>query len=148
MSAPSPDFFVRFGLPLVGSCLLLTLMASFVYFRSKVRATRIGAGLAIPLLLACAVFLSMINPGILDPRFRAYQRFYNAISPGMSKEQVLTLRDLHYAPDGSRKPPEFFEHEGRFYFFMNPEGKREPNCEGIFLTISNGTVVGKSYSPD
>lgn len=148
MNSPSIEHLVRFGLPLFGSCLILAALSAVVCFRGKGRAVRICAGTALALLLCCAAFLGVVHPGILEPRFRAYQRFYNAISPGMSKEQVLTLRDLHYPSGGARKPPELFEHEGRFYFFMDREGQREPNCEGIFLTMSNGTVIGKHYSPD
>lgn len=148
MNAPSTDFLVRSGLPLVSSCLVLTLLAGFVCFRGKGRAIRICAGVAVPLLLACVAFLGIVNPGMFEPRFRAYQQFYNAISPGMSKEQVIALRDLHYPPNGPHKSPELIEHEGRFYFFMNSEGEREPNCEGIFLTMTNNTVIGKHYSPD
>lgn len=33
-------------------------------------------------------------------------------------------------------------------FFMNPETSREPNCEGIFLTLEASRVTKKVYSAD
>jgi len=139
---------LKFGPTLVVGCLVVALIAVIVAFRGKRRAVRILSGFAAPLLLICGAFLTALNPGILDSRFRAYQHFYNDISPGMSRDQIIALRDRHYPAGGPRRSPELFEQDGRFYFFMNSEGGREPNCEGIFLTMSNNTVIGKHYSPD
>ncbi|MFT5109867.1 MAG: hypothetical protein ACI9UA_005519 [Pseudoalteromonas tetraodonis] len=36
----------------------------------------------------------------------------------------------------------------RFGFFMNPEHSKDPNCEGIFLSLHKGTVAKKVYSAD
>ena len=138
----------EFGPLLVSGGLFLAIVAAIVPFRSKRPAVRIFSGLGSLLLLLGAIGISILNPGILDARFRAYQRFYSDISPGMSRAQVIALKERHYPADGPRKSPRLFEEEGRFYFFMNAEGKREPNCEGIFLTLSNNTVIGKHYSPD
>ncbi len=148
MNSIFADHLREFGPLLVSGSLLLAIIAAIVPFRKKRLAVRITSGFASALLLLGATGISILNPGILDPRFRAYQRFYSDISPGMSRAQVIALRDRHYPADGPRESPELFEQEGRFYFFMNPEGAREPNCEGIFLTLYNNTVIGKHYSPD
>jgi hypothetical protein len=148
MDSPFADPFREFGSLLVSGCLVLAIFAAIVPFRSKRLAVRILSGFAAMLLLLCAAGITVINPGILDARFRAYQRFYSDISPGMSREQVIALRERHYPASGPRNSPELFEQDGSFYFFMDREGAREPNCEGIFLTMSNNTVIGKHYSPD
>jgi hypothetical protein len=142
------DLLREFGPLLVSVSLACAVLAAIVPFRSKRLAVRIASGFASVLLLLCAAGVSILNPGILDARFRAYQRFYSDISPGMSRGQVIALRDRHYPAHGPREAPELFEQEGRFYFFMSREGKREPNFEGIFLTMCNNTVIGKHYSPD
>jgi len=59
------------------------------------------------------------------------------------------LLDRHYPASGPRRRPKVMTDEpGRLGFFMDPERYREPNCEGIFLTLTNGRVAGKWYSAD
>lgn len=148
MNSIFADHLREFGPLLVSGSLLFAILAAIFPFRSKRLAVRIFSGLASLLLLLGAIGISILNPGLLDARFRAYQRFYSDISPGMSRAQVIALRDRHYPADGPRKSPELFEQPGKLYFFMNAEGKREPNCEEIFLITTNNTVIGKRYSPD
>ena len=100
------------------------------------------------LIPAGYVFLAF-NPWLADARFRTYRAFYRDIEIGMTRQQVLTVMEQRYPTNGSRKPPKVMQDwDNSLGFFMNPESSREPNCEGIFLTLTNGRVVKKDYSPD
>ena len=67
----------------------------------------------------------------------------------MTREQVLAAMDQRYPTNGSRKRPKIMDDTPESLgFFMNPETSREPNCEGIFLTLERGRVTRKVYSPD
>ena len=111
---------------------------------------RIGiAGLALVLLVPAAWFFTALNPWLTDARFRAYRSFYQDLKPGMTRNEVLAQVASHYPTSGERKAPKVMEDTPeRLGFFMNPEHSREPNCEGIFLTLRDGKVMSKGYSPD
>jgi hypothetical protein len=97
---------------------------------------------------ACYVFLAF-HPELVDGRFRTYKRFYRDIEVGMTREQVLAAMDLRYPADGHRKRPKIMDDTPESLgFFMNPETSREPNCEGIFLTLERGRVTKIAYSAD
>lgn len=97
---------------------------------------------------AVFVFLAF-HPELVDGRFRTYKDFYSDIQIGMTKEEVLGLRDRRYPEGGTRKRPRVMDDTSESLgFFMNPESSREPNCEGIFLKLENGKVKSKTYSPD
>jgi hypothetical protein len=100
------------------------------------------------LLPAAFVFLAF-HPELVDGRFRTYKRFYRDIQVGMTREQVLAAMERRYPSDGPRKRPKIMDgtREG-LGFFMNPETSREPNCEGIFLTLEAGRVTKIVYSAD
>ena len=67
----------------------------------------------------------------------------------MTRDEVNLLLDRHYPELGARQRPKVMEDTSeRLGFFMNPETSREPNCEGIFLSIREGQVIAKSYSED
>lgn len=105
----------------------------------------LGLGLALP----AAGFGVLINPWLWEARFAAYHRFYRHIKTGMTSSEVLSLMERHYPGGGPRARPTIMENTNqRLGFFMNPEQVREPNCEGIFLTLQNGVVVSKDYSAD
>lgn len=94
------------------------------------------------------VFLAF-HPELVDGRFRTYKAFYRDIQVGMTRAEVIAVLDRHYPAGGIRQRPQIMTDEPeRLGFFMNPETSREPNCEGIFLTLERGRVVGKGYSPD
>jgi hypothetical protein len=96
------------------------------------------------LFLVCA-----FNPWLVDARFRTYRHFYQDIEVGMTREAVLAQLEKHYPASGPRGTPKILEDTAtRLGFFMNPEGNREPNCEGIFLSLADGRVTQKSYSAD
>jgi Zn-dependent protease with chaperone function len=100
------------------------------------------------LLPAGYVFLAF-HPWLVDSRFRTYRAFYQDIKVGMTREQVLATLENRYPANGPRKPPTVMNDTAEALgFFMNPETSREPNCEGIFLTLERGRVIKKVYSPD
>lgn len=97
-----------------------------------------------------AIFLIVaLNPWMTDARFRTYRAFYRDIEVGMSKADVQKLLTEHYPTNGARGYPQtVYDDDTQLGYFMNPEHSREPNCEGIFLSLSNSIVVSKSYSAD
>jgi hypothetical protein len=114
---------------------------------SAVKAIMIALAL-IFLLPAGYVFVGF-NPWLVDSRFRTYRAFYRELEIGMTREQVLAAMERRYPADGPRKRPTIMDDTPRrLGFFMNPEASREPNCEGIFLTLENGRVTKIVYSAD
>ena len=101
-------------------------------------------------LLAPSVLVAVtLKPEIIDGRFRTYKRFYRDIQVGMLRNQVMGLVNRHYPSDGIRHRPNVItDTKDSLSFFMNSEGAREPNCEGIFLLMQNYKVVKKQYSVD
>lgn len=97
-----------------------------------------------------AIYLFLdFHPELIDGRFRTYKAFYGDIKVGMTRDQVIAAMDARYPQTGKRQRPKIMEDTpNRLGFFMNPETSREPNCEGIFLSLQNGRVVSKDYSPD
>jgi hypothetical protein len=94
------------------------------------------------------VFLAF-HPALVDGRFRTYKAFYHDLQVGMTREQVLAAMERRYPADGPRKRPKIMDDTPTSLgFFMNPETSREPNCEGIFLTLEGGHVTKIVYSPD
>jgi len=125
----------------------LLLIGSIISLKG---GARLGvAGLAVALLLPAAWFFAALNPWLTDARFRAYRSFYQDLKPGMTRDEVLARVESHYPASGERKAPKVMEDTPeRLGFFMDPEHSREPNCEGIFLSLREGKVVSKGYSPD
>jgi hypothetical protein len=97
-----------------------------------------------PAGLLCAVFY----PELFDPRIRTYKAFYRDIQQGMTRADIEALLSRHYPQGGPRLRPRMDETPGRVGFLMNPETSAEPDCEGIFLTIHNGSIVEKRYLAD
>ena len=94
------------------------------------------------------VFLAF-HPELVDGRFRTYKRFYHDIQVGMTREQVLAAMEQRYPTNGARLRPKIMNDSADgLGFFMNPETSREPNCEGIFLTLEAGRVTKVVYSAD
>lgn len=123
------------------------IVVACVVRSNGVRALMIVLGLAF-LLPAGFVFVAS-HPELIDGRFRTYKAFYRDIQIGMTRDEVLSVLDRHYPASGIRQRPKTIADEPeRLGFFMNPEGSREPDCEGIFLTLEQGRVSKKDYSPD
>lgn len=100
-------------------------------------------------LIPAAYLVAALNPWLVDARFRTYRAFYRDIEVGMSRADVQKLLAEHYPTNGVRGfPTTVYDDATQLGFFMNPEHSREPNCEGIFLSLSNNIVVSKSYSAD
>ena len=105
--------------------------------------------LALVCLAPGALLLLMRYPELVDARFGTYKALYADIEPGMTREDVLRLVEVHYPPGGPRLSPRAFKDEAdALGFYMNPEGKTEPNCEGILLDLEDGRVTSKQYSAD
>jgi hypothetical protein len=105
--------------------------------------------LALVFLVPGGYLFLAFNPELVDGRFRTYKHFYNGIQIGMTTNEVFVVLDRYYPKSGVRLRPKIFNDSPQALgFFMNPETSREPNCEGIFLTLTNGCVVNKQYSPD
>lgn len=105
--------------------------------------------LAVLFLLPGGYVFLALHPEWIDGRFRTYKAFYRDIQVGMTRDEVLAALDRHYPPAGKRQRPTVMsDTPSDLGFFMNPEGSREPNCEGIFLKLEAGRVASKDYSPD
>ena len=129
---------------------LLLAGALFYFGCRKRRWTRAGLmSLAGLIFLPSLFFMLALNAWITDARFRTYRNFYYDIEKGMSRAEVLEVMKANYPVGGLRKGPIVSQDEEEsLWFFMNPEDSREPNCEGIFLSLWDGRVISKSYSPD
>lgn len=105
--------------------------------------------LALVFLLPAAYVFVAFHPELVDGRFRTYKRFYSDIQIGMTREEVLAAMNQRYPADGPRKRPKIMDDTPTSLgFFMNPETSREPNCEGIFLTLESNRVTKVVYSAD
>ncbi|HEY1170802.1 MAG TPA: hypothetical protein VGH19_05475 [Verrucomicrobiae bacterium] len=121
-------------------------------FACKVK-NRLGTAMLIVLAMvfitpSVFVFLAF-HPELVDARFRTYKRFHSDIQVGMTREQVIAVMEQRYPANGPRQRPKIMDDTStRLGFFMNPETSREPNCEGIFVTLENGKVAEIIYSRD
>src|SRR5688572_17890760 len=134
-----------------GLGILLALVALIVACTARTTASRWKAvAVAVVLLLPTAAVVVAVNPRWYDGRFRTFGAFYRDIREGMTRGEIVTLIDRHYPKSGSRLPPIVMEDTPpALGLFMNSEGSREPNCEGIFLVLDEGgRVKEKRYSPD
>ena len=105
--------------------------------------------LALVLIAPAGWALTVFMPELVDARYRTYKALYGDIHVGMTRAEVLEVVGRHYPQGGVRQAPKLFkDSEEELGFFMNPEGTVNPNCEGIFLSLSAGRVVRKEYSPD
>jgi hypothetical protein len=132
----------------IGALLALGAVVVACTVRSRgIRALMIV--LALVLLLPAGFVFVAFHPELVDGRFRTYKVFYRDIQVGMTREQVLAAMERRYPSDGPRKRPTIMDDTPtRLGFFMNPETSREPNCEGIFLTLKQGRVIKKDYAQD
>jgi len=121
----------------------------FACFSSQWLKRGIFVGVALVLLAPSVLVAIALKPELIDGRFRTYKRFYRDIQVGMLRNQVMELVNQHYPSDGIRHHPNVItDTKDNLSFFINSEGSREPNCEGIFLTMQNYRVVNKQYSAD
>ncbi|MFM1769991.1 MAG: hypothetical protein RJA22_2520 [Verrucomicrobiota bacterium] len=141
-----------------GSILLLAAVAgallALMILAAALRVVRFWikallAVLAFGLLLPSGGLIVALHPEWIDGRLRTYRAFYANIEVGMDRAAVFRLLERQYPAAGPRARPKLVVDEpGRLGFFMNPERSPEPNCEGIFLTLTNGRVARKEYSAD
>ena len=104
---------------------------------------------ALVLLAPSGLALICFKPELVDGRYRTYKQLYRDIQVGMSRAEVMALVEKHYPEAGQRLRPTVVEiSEERLSFNMNPEGPREPNCEGISVNLQQDKVVYKFYSRD
>jgi hypothetical protein len=133
----------------VGS-LVTALVALVLAIRLRQRTTRILLALAVPVFILPAVYiLPVFLPDLLDGRFRTYRAFHRSLHPGMTRAEVWKAMDRHYPGHGPRRRPKTIaDTPAVLQFFMDPETRTEPNCEGIFLTLTNDRVLRVDYSAD
>jgi hypothetical protein len=128
---------------------IFAFIAGLIAIRCTSTAIRLLMSLLALLLLPTGLMIAGLNPWLVDARFRAYRSFYRDIESGMTRQQVMELVHRHYPTGGPRRTPNIVtDSPTNLGFFMNPEGSREPNCEGIFLTLTDGRVTNVSYSAD
>ena len=109
---------------------------------------RVLSILGLIILSPSVFFLLVLNPWLLDPRFRAFRSFYYDIEDGMTRAQVIELLESHYPEDGLRGRPTFNQNtEKKIHFFMNTENNQH-TCEGVFISFSEGHVTSRQYSCD
>jgi len=144
MSSIHPAFIVA------GVGLLLALAGLAAAFAARTHLVRVLATISVCIFIAPSVLLFLaLHPAVIDPRFRTYRAFYNDVQVGMTREQVFDALERRYSAGGARQKPKILDDTSTaLNFFMNPEGSREPNCEGVFLVMSGGKVISKCYSPD
>lgn len=144
-SSPHPIFV----LAVLGS--VVTVIMLITVFR--VRSWVLKVLLVLIALLALAptgLVLVTVNPEWVDARIRSYKDFYEGIQLGMTRDEVMALQAQIYPAEGPRRAPHIFMEEADVLtFFMDPEDpKSSLNCEAILLTLKEGKVVAKTYSPD
>lgn len=103
---------------------------------------------ALACLAPAGLLSAVFYPELFDQRIRTYKTFYRDIQQGMTHADIEALLARHYPQGGPRLRPRMDEASGIISFLMNPETSAEPNCEGIFLTLRNGSVAEKRYLPD
>lgn len=123
-----------------------------VIIACKVRsgfATLMMVGLALVFISPAACVFLVFHPELIDGRFRTYKAFYRDIQIGMTHDDVFVALEKRYPKSGTRQRPQVMQDSAEgIGFFMNPETSREPNCEGIFLSLDHGRVTKKDYCPD
>ena len=129
---------------------LAALVGIVVACRAKSRlVTAMMVVLALIFIAPSGYVLLAFHSEFIDGRFRTYKKFYRDIEVGMTREQVLAAMEQRYPANGPRKRPKIMDDTPESLgFFMNPEASREPNCEGIFLTLETGRVTKIVYSAD
>src|SRR5947208_16535392 len=130
----------------------LLIAAVLVFFACRARSGFVTGLLfffALVFTVPTIYLFLALHPELVDGRFRTYKAFYGDIKVGMTHDQVIAAMEARYPKNGKRQRPKIMSDTAeQLGFFMNPETSREPNCEGIFLTLTNGCVVSKTYSPD
>jgi hypothetical protein len=119
-------------------------------FPSRNRSTKVVLSVFAALSFAPGAFFTLVLfPEWFDPRHRTYKAFFRDIQEGMTREQVLARLEARYPAGGTRSQPKIVHNTPEeLGFFMNPEGPREPNCEGIFLSFADERVGRKRYVAD
>ena len=130
--------------------LVVALAALVATLRATARPVRLPLALLTLLGLTPGALLLLVHhPELIDARIGTYKALYADIEPGMNREDVLRLVDVHYPPTSSRQRPILFADEpDALGFFMNDEGRSGPDCEGILLDVDAGRVTRKRYSRD
>ena len=106
--------------------------------------------LALAALVPAALVVKASYPEWSDPRIQAYQAFFDDIPLDTTRAEVLDLLAKHYPESDPRQRPRIMIDEAdSLTFFMHPEDPLSPvDCEAILLTLREGRVVAKEYSPD
>lgn len=144
-SSPHPIFV----LAVLG--VVTTVIMLFTVFRVRSWVLKVLLLLfGVAALAPAGMVLVAMHPEWVDARIRSYQAFYEGIQPGMTRGEVMALQAQLYPAGGPRRQPRIFlEEEDKLTFFMDPEDPASPvDCEAILLTLKEGKVTAKIYSPD
>ncbi len=133
----------------------LGVAASLILLFTVFRVRHVGLKvllvlMAIMTLMPAGLVMRAMHPEWVDARFRSYKTFYDDIQLGMTREEVLAVQATHYPEGGPRLRPRIIVDETEsLTFFMHPEmADSAVDCEGILLSLKDGKVVAKTYSPD
>ena len=118
--------------------------------RASRRLARAGLGVCAIVLCIPAFWLFLaFHEELVDKRVAAYKTFYSHLQVGMTRDDVSALVERDYPSGGPRQRPKIVvETQDHVSFCMSPEGERDPNCEGIYITFRDGRVSQKEYVRD
>jgi hypothetical protein len=134
--------------PVLGFVIALLAFLGSFQSRGLTRGALILAAMT-SAMLSSYLLVAVFAPNLIDARIRTYWAFYDAIEIGMTHQDVMDVMDLHYPESGGRQKPTITEDSNQYMgFFMNPEDRGGPNCEGVFLDFADGKATGKRYSRD
>ena len=96
-------------------------------------------------LLAAGIAVSFFAD--LTP-VKPYKRFFVGIDNGMTETEVMAVLHREF-PQGGHFPVPVLRSDDTnlLMFFLDPK-QSAYNAEGVFVTLQNGKVVAKVYSPD
>lgn len=137
-----------------GICLLFALGGFYLLAsasKAPRRAVRILArAVSVLLFLFAAALTAVGHPGLLDARFRPWLGLYGDLKPGMTRSEIDAAIAHHYpVPDSTIPRPRLaVETADSLVFLMSPGPSGSPDCEGIVLSLRDGRLLEKTYSPD
>jgi hypothetical protein len=94
------------------------------------------------LVTGCMLVLHFMDVLPVKP----YKRFFAAIRPGMTEQEVMTLLRREFPDDGRFPVPvRYGFRPGEIDFALDPK-ESAWNAEAIILQLQNGRVASKQYS--
>ncbi len=168
---------VCLGVLFAGGVMLDWNGAASLYLPFYLVLMPLGFSLSLPALLAgprktSLMILAVYTVALLGLRsvnftaIKPFTRFYQAIRPGMSAEEVEHLLNVNFPADGKFKKPETFSEDASLlsvparerqdylprnidtiHFVLDVDEARS-NARMIHIFLDQGKVVGSSFYPD